>query len=135
MNSYRYRKDGPQHTLACLPEQASPACPTGPSPLQCASTHEDLDLPTAATSLRAIIFDLNGVIADDEPPHALGFRQTLEEFGVSLNRDDPYGTYLGMDERTGAPVALAPTYPADQLPAQSFPICEESRLTQSRDAS
>ena len=123
MNSYRCREDGPQHTLARLPEQASPACPTDPSPLQCASTHEDLDLPTAATSLRAIIFDLNGVIADDEPPHALGFQQTLEEFGLSLNRDDSYGTY---SERTTTDL---------QLPHAVLPIFEESRLTQSRDAS
>jgi len=49
--------------------------------------------------LRAIIFDFNGVIADDETPHFLMFQQALREEGLSLTREDYYGTYLGMDER------------------------------------
>ena len=50
--------------------------------------------------IRAIIFDFNGVIADDETPHLLCFQQALAEFGLSLTRDEYYGAYLGMDERT-----------------------------------
>jgi beta-phosphoglucomutase-like phosphatase (HAD superfamily) len=50
----------------------------------------------------AIIFDFNGVIADDEAPHLLCFQQALEESGLSLNRDDYHRRCLGMDERTCA---------------------------------
>ena len=49
--------------------------------------------------LRAIIFDFNGVIADDETPHFLTFQQALQEDGLALTKEDYYGTYLGMDER------------------------------------
>jgi beta-phosphoglucomutase-like phosphatase (HAD superfamily) len=57
--------------------------------------------------LRAIIFDFNGVIPDDETPHLRCFQQTLAEHGLLLTKDDYYGTYLGMDERTCAVVFLA----------------------------
>ncbi len=50
--------------------------------------------------LRAIIFDFNGVIADDETTHFLAFQQALAEDGLALTKDEYYGTYLGMDERT-----------------------------------
>jgi HAD superfamily hydrolase (TIGR01509 family) len=50
-------------------------------------------------SLRAILFDFNGVIADDETPHLLMFQQALREEGLSLTKEEYYGTYLGMDER------------------------------------
>ena len=50
--------------------------------------------------IRAIIFDFNGVIADDETPHLHCFQQALAEHGLSLTKEDYYGTYLGMDERT-----------------------------------
>jgi beta-phosphoglucomutase len=49
--------------------------------------------------LRAIIFDFNGVIADDETIHVLAFQQALKEEGIALSKDDYYGTYMGMDER------------------------------------
>lgn len=50
-------------------------------------------------SLQAIIFDFNGVLADDESPHFLSFQQALREEGIHLCWEDYYGTYLGMDER------------------------------------
>jgi beta-phosphoglucomutase-like phosphatase (HAD superfamily) len=46
--------------------------------------------------LRAIIFDFNGVIADDETPHLLTFQQALREEGMTLTKEDYYGAYLGM---------------------------------------
>jgi HAD superfamily hydrolase (TIGR01509 family) len=49
--------------------------------------------------LRAIIFDFNGVIADDETPHLLMFQQALREEGLNLTTEEYYGTFLGMDER------------------------------------
>ena len=57
--------------------------------------------------LRAIIFDFNGVIADDETPHVQCFCQALEEFGLRLTKEEYYGTYLGMDERTCTELLLA----------------------------
>src|SRR4051794_37892844 len=50
--------------------------------------------------IQAIIFDFNGVIADDEALHVQCFRQALAEFGLSLTVEEYYETYLGMDERT-----------------------------------
>lgn len=49
--------------------------------------------------IRAVIFDFNGVIADDETPHLVCFQRALEEQGLSLTKEDYYGAYLGMDER------------------------------------
>ncbi|MDP1948565.1 MAG: HAD family phosphatase [Nitrospirota bacterium] len=57
--------------------------------------------------IRAIIFDFNGVIADDETPHLHCFQQALAESGLSLTKEEYYGTYLGMDERTCATALLA----------------------------
>jgi HAD superfamily hydrolase (TIGR01509 family) len=56
--------------------------------------------------IRAIIFDFNGVIADDETPHLLTFQQALSEHGLSLTKNDYYGSYLGMDERNCATALL-----------------------------
>jgi len=50
--------------------------------------------------IRAIIFDFNGVIADDETPHIVCFQQALAEHGLTLTKEEYYGAYLGMDERT-----------------------------------
>ena len=57
--------------------------------------------------IRAIIFDFNGVIADDETPHLICFQQALEEHGFSISKEEYYGAYLGMDERTCAAALLA----------------------------
>ncbi len=50
--------------------------------------------------IRAILFDFNGVIADDETTHVMCFCQALQEFGLTLSKVEYYGRYLGMDERT-----------------------------------
>ena len=50
--------------------------------------------------IRAILFDFNGVIADDETAHVECFCRALQEFGLVLSTQAYYGTYLGMDERT-----------------------------------
>jgi HAD superfamily hydrolase (TIGR01509 family) len=57
-------------------------------------------------ALRAIIFDFNGVIADDETLHVRCFQQALAEQGLALTAEEYYGTYLGMDERTCAAALL-----------------------------
>lgn len=50
-------------------------------------------------TLTAIIFDFDGVIADTEPLHFAGLRQTLAEIGISLTESDYYANYLGYDDR------------------------------------
>src|SRR5262245_21766369 len=68
------------------------------------------------TSLAAIIFDFDGVIADTEPLHFASFRQTLVEVGISLTESDYYANYLGYDDRGCFIAALTahrhPTDPA-----------------------
>lgn len=53
-----------------------------------------------ARVIRAIIFDFNGVIADDETPHIMCFQKALAEAGLTLTAEDYYNGYCGMDERT-----------------------------------
>lgn len=50
--------------------------------------------------LKAILFDFNGIIADDEPLHLALFQKVLGEENIPLSREDYYGkNYLGMDDR------------------------------------
>jgi len=49
--------------------------------------------------LRAILFDFNGVLVDDEPLHLEMFQRVLGEEGVTLTREDYYAHYLGLDDR------------------------------------
>lgn len=49
--------------------------------------------------LRAVIFDFNGIIVDDEPIHFELFRQVLREQGIVLTEEDYYDRYLGFDDR------------------------------------
>jgi beta-phosphoglucomutase len=49
-------------------------------------------------SLKAIVFDFDGVIADSEPLHFRGYRDVLAGIGVTLSEPDYYGKYLGFDD-------------------------------------
>jgi HAD superfamily hydrolase (TIGR01509 family) len=49
--------------------------------------------------LRAVIFDFNGVLIDDEPVHLELFQRVLREEGISLGREDYFARYLGLDDR------------------------------------
>jgi beta-phosphoglucomutase len=49
--------------------------------------------------LRAVIFDFNGIIVDDEPIHFELFQKVLGEQGIALSEKDYYARYLGMDDR------------------------------------
>ncbi len=49
--------------------------------------------------LRAILFDFNGVLVDDEPLHLELFQRVLSEEGMSLSKEDYYEKYLGFDDR------------------------------------
>lgn len=49
--------------------------------------------------LRAVLFDFNGVIVDDERLHLELFRAVLAEEGVGLSDEDYHAKYLGYDDR------------------------------------
>jgi HAD superfamily hydrolase (TIGR01509 family) len=49
--------------------------------------------------LRALIFDFNGIIVDDEPIHFELFRRVLGEEGIELTEDNYYARFLGFDDR------------------------------------
>src|SRR5215216_2387526 len=50
-------------------------------------------------SLRALIFDFDGIVADNEPVHCLMFQRVLGELGVFLSKEEYYADYLGYDDR------------------------------------
>ena len=49
-------------------------------------------------TLKAIVFDFDGVIANSEPLHLRAFQEVLSEKGVSLSKDEYYARYLGYDD-------------------------------------
>jgi beta-phosphoglucomutase len=48
--------------------------------------------------LKAIIFDFNGVILDDEPLHFGAMRDTVAEFGIDLTQKIYWDRYLPLDD-------------------------------------
>jgi HAD superfamily hydrolase (TIGR01509 family) len=48
---------------------------------------------------RAILFDFNGVIIDDEPQHCEALVAALAEYDIRLDRETYYRDYLGFDDR------------------------------------
>ena len=48
--------------------------------------------------IRAVVFDFDGVIANSEPLHLLGFRSVLNDVGVELSESEYYSRYLGYDD-------------------------------------
>jgi beta-phosphoglucomutase len=51
------------------------------------------------TGLRALIFDFNGVLVDDEPLHFVLFARVLAEEGVVLTKEEYYAKYLPCPDR------------------------------------
>lgn len=49
--------------------------------------------------MRAIIFDMDGVICDSEPLHMHAFQKVLEEEGIILTDNEYYDEYLAFDDR------------------------------------
>lgn len=56
--------------------------------------------------LRAVLFDFNGVLVDDEPVHFELLARVLGEEGVELTRDRYYDRFLGFDDRAAFEAAL-----------------------------
>ena len=48
--------------------------------------------------IKAIFFDFNGVIIDDEPLQMAAYREVLRDHGIELTEDDYYSA-LGMDDK------------------------------------
>ena len=63
--------------------------------------------------LRALLFDFNGILVNDEPLHFRLFRRVLGEEGLALSQGDYYGRYLGFDDRD----CLAAVFAAAAAPA------------------
>ncbi|HEX2253310.1 MAG TPA: HAD family phosphatase [Thermoanaerobaculia bacterium] len=57
--------------------------------------------------LRAVLFDFNGVLVDDEPIHLALFQEVLAEEGIELDREGYYRRYLGFDDRGAFSAILA----------------------------
>jgi len=57
--------------------------------------------------IRAVIFDFNGVILDDEHLHFALFREVLEAEGVAITGHDYHDRYLGLDDRGCFEAALS----------------------------
>jgi beta-phosphoglucomutase len=49
--------------------------------------------------LRAIIFDFNGVVLNDEPYHYRSMRDAVAELGIALTEEEYYRLYLPLDDR------------------------------------
>lgn len=56
--------------------------------------------------IRALVFDFNGVLVDDEPLHCDLFREVLEPDGVRMTLDLYHERYFGYDDRKCMEVAL-----------------------------
>jgi len=49
--------------------------------------------------VRAVLFDFNGVLVDDEPVHLALLQRVLGEEGVELSEEDYWSLYVGLDDR------------------------------------
>ena len=49
--------------------------------------------------LRAIIFDMDGVICDSEPLHMQAFQKALQEENIVLTGNENFDRYLAYDDR------------------------------------
>jgi beta-phosphoglucomutase len=57
-------------------------------------------------SLRAAVFDFDGVIVDSEPLHFRSLYDTLRARGVTITRDEYVGMYLAYHDRESIRIAL-----------------------------
>jgi HAD superfamily hydrolase (TIGR01509 family) len=57
-------------------------------------------------SVRAAIFDFDGVLVDSEPLHYEALRQALGPEGIDVDREEYARFYLAYDDREGARIAL-----------------------------
>ncbi len=79
---------------------------------------------------RAILFDFNGVLVDDEPLHFDLFRRVLAEEGIDLSTEDYYRKFLGFDDRGCFSAVLAAAGQEVAVPRLMRLIARKSRYYQ-----
>jgi len=79
--------------------------------------------------IKAIFFDFNGVIIDDEPLQMAAYQEVLREHGIALTEDDYYSA-LGMDDK--AFVRFAFTRYQKQLTDDALKSILEGKLVRHR---
>ena len=83
--------------------------------------------------IKALIFDFNGVLVDDESVHFELFREVLEQEGVVITERDYHERYLGYDDRGCFAAALGDAQQAfdeqrlADLIAQGTALCRGGR--------
>lgn len=82
--------------------------------------------------LRAILFDFNGVLVDDEPIHLEMFQRVLAEEGISLSTEDYYARYLGLDDRACFAAVLGEAGEAATVPRLMRLIARKASYYQER---
>jgi phosphoglycolate phosphatase/beta-phosphoglucomutase len=82
--------------------------------------------------LRAVLFDFNGVLVDDEPIHLELFQKVLAEEGIALTAADYYERYLGLDDRSCFAAALAAAGEAATVPRLMRLIARKASYYQER---
>jgi beta-phosphoglucomutase len=82
--------------------------------------------------LRAILFDFNGVLVDDEPIHLEILQRVLADEGIALAAEDYYARYLGLDDRACFAAALGAAGEAITVPRLMRLIARKASYYQER---
>ncbi|MCA1686478.1 MAG: HAD family phosphatase, partial [Planctomycetia bacterium] len=77
--------------------------------------------------IRAVIFDFNGVLLDDEPLHLAMFQEILAKEGVTITEDDYHTRYLGLDDRGCFEAALTDAGQSADSPRLGDMIARKAR--------
>lgn len=82
--------------------------------------------------LRAVLFDFNGVLVDDEPVHLETFQKVLAEEGIALSEEEYYARHLGLDDRACFSAVLAAAGEPATVPRLMRLIARKSSYYQER---
>lgn len=82
--------------------------------------------------LRAVLFDFNGVLVDDEPIHLEMFQRVLADEGLSLSDEDYYTRFLGLDDRACFSAVLTAAGQEPTVPRLMRLIARKSSYYQER---
>jgi len=82
--------------------------------------------------LRAVLFDFNGVLVDDEPIHLELFQRVVAEEGIALSAADYFARYLGLDDRSCFAAVLAAAGEAATVPRLMRLIARKASYYQER---
>lgn len=81
---------------------------------------------------RAILFDFNGVLVDDEPLHFELFQRVLADEGIVLSTEEYYQKFLGFDDRGCLSAVLRGAGQAVDPPRLMRLIARKARYYQER---